>query len=145
MTSDTKSTKDAISSFVAQHRVHLADVDVSGFLRVDALIRKMEETEYAFLRSRELSVVITDGRGLVGFPRLAAEVDISTPVAFDAVLTVTLSLTEIDGKTLAYAFNVTEGETQIATGMFRVATCRFPRDAPMFFWFLLGVPKARTT
>ena len=133
MPSNTKSANDAISRFTVEHRVRWCDVDASGFLGVDALVRKMEETEYAFLRSRGLSVVLTDGRGLVGFPRLAVEVKIVQPATFDDLLTVELALTVLDGKSITYEFVVSGHEQkEMASGKFQVACCRFPKDASMF-------------
>ena len=58
----------------------------------------MEETEYAFLRSRNLSVVLYDERGTLGFPRLCAAVNVNQPLQFEQTVEVRLNLTEIDGK-----------------------------------------------
>lgn len=133
MPSNTKSTSDAISTFRLSHRVRWCDVDGSGFMSVDSMVRRMEETEYAFLRSRDLSVVLRDGRGLMGFPRLAVSVEITEPLAFDDVFTVELSLMVLDGKSITYEFVVSgEAHKEIARGKFHVASCRFPDDAPMF-------------
>lgn len=134
MPSNTKTATDAISTFSTKQRVRWCDVDASGFLGVDSLVRKMEETEYAFLRSRSLSVVLRDGRGLVGFPRLSVDVEILSPVVFDEILTVELALTVLDGKSITYEFVVRSNDDtrNVAKGKFRVACCRFPDDAAMF-------------
>lgn len=133
MTSNTKTPDNAISHFQASRTVRWTDTDSSGFIHIGALIRMMEETEYAFLRSRDLSVVLTDGRGLMGFPRLSASVEIVTPVPFDTNLSVKLFLVELDGKSIVYEFLIlNESDTTVASGRFHVAACRFPNDAPPY-------------
>lgn len=93
----------------------------------------MEETEYAFLRSRNLSVVLYDERGTLGFPRLSAEVNVEQPLQFEQTVEVRLTLTEIDGKQIVYDFDIVDdgGRTAIK-GRFVVACCRFPDDLPPF-------------
>ncbi len=88
----------------------------------------MEETEYAFLRSRGLSVVLEDDRGLIGFPRLHSELKILTPVTFEEELDVLIRLGDVDGKQVSYRFEITRARDQVmvATGRFDVACCRFP-------------------
>jgi len=50
-----------------RYRVRWQDVDQSGYAGIPNYIRMMEETEYAFLRSLHLSIVMQDERGVVGF------------------------------------------------------------------------------
>ncbi len=109
------------------------DTDASGMVHTSALIRMMEETEYAFLRSRGLSVVLKDGRGLMGFPRLSAQIEISNPIEFDTEVSVTIFLVIVNGKTIHYDFVIEDdSEMTIATGKFVVAVCRFPEDDPPY-------------
>ena len=93
----------------------------------------MEETEYAFLRSRNLSVVLTDEKGIMGFPRLSASIGLHRSAGFDEDLLVELNLLEIDGKQIVYQFEITllTGQ-QVASGQFRVACCRFPDGKPPY-------------
>ena len=109
----------------------MADTDASGTVHLSAYIRMMEETEYAFLRSRELSVVLTDAKGIMGFPRLEASIDIAHPARFDDELQIELNLIEVDGKQVVYEFVIegfpeTDDAVEIASGRFRVVCCRFP-------------------
>lgn len=93
----------------------------------------MEETEYAFLRSRGLSVVLSDEKGILGFPRLSASIGLHQAARFDEDLLVELNLLEIDGKQIVYQFEITllTGQ-QVASGQFRVACCRFPNGKPPY-------------
>ncbi len=87
----------------------------------------MEETEYAFLRSRDLSVVLYDERGTLGFPRLSAQIQIHQPLKFGDQVIVKLELVDVDGKQVIYDFKiVTKDETLAVEGRFKAACCRFP-------------------
>lgn len=122
-----------IASFQTQRTVRMVDTDTSGAVHISALIRMMEETEYAFLRSRDLSVVLSDDNGVLGFPRLNASIDILSFAGFDEEVIVELTLTEIDGKRIVYQFAVSRTSGQrIATGQFTVACCRFPNGKPPY-------------
>ncbi len=126
-------TQSAITKFTQLRRVSMVDTDASGTVSLGAFIRMMEETEYAFLRSRGLSVVLSDDKGIMGFPRLEVSIDVTQPARFDDPLQIELSLIEVDGKHVVYEFiieNVTDaiGSKQVATGRFRVVCCRFPND-----------------
>ncbi len=93
----------------------------------------MEETEYAFLRSRNLCVVLYDERGTMGFPRLSAEINVIQPLVFEQSIIVRLKLAEIDGKQIRYEFELRDESGQsYVTGMFVVACCRFPDNQPPF-------------
>lgn len=92
----------------------------------------MEETEYAFLRSRELRVVLNDGKGIIGFPRTRAEIKVVQPLRFEDHVETELQLGDMDGKQIHYEF-VIRGSGQVqATGKFCVACCRFPAGEPPF-------------
>ena len=93
----------------------------------------MEETEYAFLRSCNLSVVLYDERGTLGFPRLSVQIKIHRPLQFEQNVQVRLDLTELDGKQILYEFDIVDDQGQSAvTGKFVVACCRFPDGQPPF-------------
>lgn len=133
MSSGSSDHSSAINRFETSKTVRWVDTDASGMVHTSALIRMMEETEYAFLRSRALSVVLTDGRGLMGFPRLSAEVEIVNPVGFDVEVRVEIFLMVVDGKSVCYEFLIRDEEDMtVATGKFRVAVCRFPPGEPPY-------------
>lgn len=123
----------AIARFEYPRAVRFVDTDLTGFAHFSAYVRMMEETEYAFLRSRGLSVKLTDDKGVMGFPRLHASVQIVKPLTFDHQVIVYLRLTELDGKSIFYEFEIRDREDQIClTGKFKVALCRFPDDNPPY-------------
>ena len=126
-------TLSPINSFQTQRTVRMIDTDGWGTVHTGALIRMMEETEYAFLRSRNLSVVLSDEKGILGFPRLSAGIELFQSARFDEDLLVELNLLEIDGKQIVYQFEITLLTGQkVANGRFRVACCRFPNGKPPY-------------
>ena len=126
-------TLSPINSFQTQRTVRMVDTDSSGSVHLSALIRMMEETEYAFLRSRDLTVVLSDDKGVLGFPRLSASIELHHFATFDDDLLVELSLLKIDGKQIVYHFEITHLAGQkVASGRFKVACCRFPNGKPPY-------------
>jgi acyl-CoA thioesterase FadM len=92
----------------------------------------MEETEYGFLRSVGLSVVLSDERGKIGFPRRSTSFQIENPARFDDELKIGLTLREMDGVSLQYDFEIDCDSARVATGSFHVVCCRFPPDKPPY-------------
>ena len=116
-----------IATHQRERRVRWADTDATGNATLPSLIRMMEETEYSFLRSRGLRVVLHDDRGIIGFPRLSASIQVHNSVQFESQVRITLELVNVDGKEIHYQFSmVDEDETLVAEGRFEIATCRFP-------------------
>ena len=114
-------------------RIRWAETDASGYVHFASYVRMMEETEYGFLRSRGLRVVLYDDRGTIGFPRLNVDIKVVRPLVFDEQVRIQLDLTFIDGKKIVYEFEIVdEHAQQVATGLFHVACCRFPDDAPPY-------------
>jgi acyl-CoA thioesterase FadM len=114
-------------------QVRLVDTDMNGFAHFSSYVRMMEETEYAFLRSRGLSVVLKDNRGTIGFPRIAVDLNIERQLKVEDWAKTRLRLIEIDGKQIVYEFLISnEFDLRVATGHFVVACCRFPADKPHY-------------
>lgn len=137
----TNSEADKSSELVeiARHQtartIRFAETDASGFAHFACYVRLMEETEYSFLRSRGLNVVLYDDRGTLGFPRLSVNIDVRSPAIFEQNVTVKLAMRQVDGKRIVYDFVVRDthdSAIEIATGTFKVACCRFPDDAPPY-------------
>lgn len=122
-----------MATFEFPRQVRFVDTDASGFAHFSTYVRMMEETEYAFLRSRGLCVVLYDERGTMGFPRLTAQIEVLSPLVFEQKVTVQLSLTEIDGKKIEYQFVILDENRDVAVkGLFKVACCRFPDEQPPY-------------
>jgi len=119
-------------SFVNVRRVEFADTDLAGFVHFSHYLRYMEETEYAFLRSLGLDVILDDERGKLGFPRYESLCRYLSPARYGQVVDVTLTVESNDGKRIAYAFDLKVGERKVAEGRLVVVCCRFPADREPF-------------
>jgi YbgC/YbaW family acyl-CoA thioester hydrolase len=114
--------------FECLRKIRYSDLDASGSVYFANFVRYMEEAEYAWLRSRGLSVVLQDERGSMGFPRLSAEFEVVENVNELSELSIGMDVEPSDGKRLIYRFNVRCAAQLVATGKFVVACCRFPAD-----------------
>lgn len=118
-----------LATFETKRPIRFSETNHLGQVHFDTYLRLMEETEYAFLRSRGLRVVLDDGKGVLGFPRLRTDVQLNAPLCLGDVATTVLRLTEVSGKQITYDFHIRSSEHQIATATFEVACCRFPAGA----------------
>ncbi len=118
--------------FEKTRRVEWCETDESGTLHFANYVRFMEETEYAFLRSIGLSVVLQDEKGSIGFPRRKCEFDILQPARFEQNLTTRIAGLKVDGVVVEYRFEVVSDEGLVARGFFQAACCRFPADKPPY-------------
>ena len=115
-----------LAIFHSKRNIRFSDSSESVHVHFDVYIRLMEETEYAFLRSRGLGVVLEDGKGIIGFPRLHAELQVTNPLVFGDLAETTLRLSDENGKSISYEFEIHHRGQLSATGRFEVACCRFP-------------------
>lgn len=112
--------------FCAQRKVRFAETDQSGFVYFANYLRYMEETEYEFLRSLGLNVVLDDEKGKIGFPRISADLEIIEPATYRDELTIWMKVVFNDGVQMAYQFEVASRSGRLlAAGKFEVACCRF--------------------
>ena len=121
---------DSEQIFTRKHRVAFVDTDMAGLVHFTNILRYMEESEYAFLRSVGLSVTMTDERGRYGFPRLSVNCNYLKPARFEDELSTHVRVVKNDGKRIQYAFSIVRDhdEVTLATGEFVVACCRFPGE-----------------
>lgn len=113
-----------------KHPVRPRENGMPGLLRTDDLVRMMEETEYEFLRSRGLSVVMRDQRGVIGFPRMDTEIEICELTGGGEELDIWMALSLNDGVRLRYTFRIERQSLVVARGSYTVACCRFPPGRP---------------
>lgn len=116
-----------LAEYTHAREVRLVDTDATGIAHFASYTRMMEEAEYAFLRSRGLSVILMDDRGTMGFPRVRCEVEVERPLFLGEHVSVLVQLTKTDGKRVVYQFHILDADGEIAVrGNFVVALCRFP-------------------
>lgn len=116
------------ATFELQRRVEFVETDMAGIAHFTNYFRYMEEAEHAFLRSRGLSVVLSDPKGKLGFPKMSATCDYKRPARYEETIQVKVKVSCEDGKSVNYACEFWSGDDKIGSGRLRVAFCRFPVD-----------------
>lgn len=122
--------------FSTQRCVEFSDTDMAGFVHFTNYLRYMEETEYEFLRSLGLSVVMHDQTGTYGFPRRQSHCEYLFPARYHQLIRIDLEVTSNDGKLIRYDFQIHHESTLLTTGYLQVTCVRFPDDKPPYAMLL---------
>ena len=83
----------------------------------------MEATEHEFLRSLGTSVSTKWEGNKIGWPRLEATCEYHSPVKFEDVLDIHLSVLRKGTKSMTYGFKFSHGETKVAQGKLSTICC----------------------
>jgi 4-hydroxybenzoyl-CoA thioesterase/acyl-CoA thioester hydrolase len=102
---------------------------MAGIIHFTKFFHYMEEAEHEFLRSRGLSVVMMHQGRKLGWPRVAASCEFITPVRFEDVVDVQVTLARIGTKSLTYEVEFTKGGESIARGQLTTCCCEVRLDA----------------
>ncbi len=87
-----------------QRRVEFSDTDMAGIVHFANFFIWMEHVEQEFLRSLGLSVSLNWEGEHIGFPRVSAGCDYLSPVTFQDVMDIELSIARIGTKSISYEF-----------------------------------------
>jgi acyl-CoA thioester hydrolase len=111
------------SEFTLTHRVQFSETDMAGIVHFSNYFRWMEEVEHAFFRSAGLSVSMRhEGRHL-GWPRVSTSCDYAGPARFEDEVRLTLRVTRVGDKSLAYEVVFAVGDRTTATGRLTSVCC----------------------
>jgi acyl-CoA thioester hydrolase len=107
--------------FKRVYRVEFADTDMAGIVHFASFFRYMEATEHAFFRSLGLSIHTRIDGSSIGWPRVRAVCEYSSPLRFEDEVEIHLRVREKKSKSLTYdfAFRKRDGEA-IARGSLTV-------------------------
>ena len=123
------------SRFVHRRRVEFSDTDMAGIMHFTNLIRFMEMTEHAFLRSLGHSVTLREIDPALGLPRVHVEADFLRPFHFEDEIEIELIVKARTGKSLTYGFALRRigdpGRRIGATGTMTVVCVRRDADGVM--------------
>jgi acyl-CoA thioester hydrolase len=102
-------------------RVEFSDTDMAGIVHFAKFFLWMEHVEQEFLRSIGLSVSMTWEGERIGFPRVSASCDYLSPVTFEDVMDVELSIVKIGTKSISYDFAFSKETKPVASAS--LVTC----------------------
>jgi YbgC/YbaW family acyl-CoA thioester hydrolase len=115
---------DMTAVFRTTRRVEFSDTDMAGIVHFANFFRFMEAAEVEFLRSRGLSVAMPWEGQPIGFPRVSASCDFLSPVRFEDVLEIEVSVARVGRKSVTYAFAFRHGDRMVAKGQISAVCCR---------------------
>jgi len=108
-----------VSEYRLKRRVQFYETDSAGIVHFSWFYRYMEEAEHALWREAGLSIL--EPVPEVGFPRVSASFDFKSPLRFEDVFELHLTIAEIRAKTIRYKALVTLDDATVATGSLTVA------------------------
>ena len=100
-------------------RVQFSETDVAGIVHFSNFFRYFEDAEHALWRDAGLS--IHPGQSPIGWPRVAASCQYHRPLRFEQQFEVTVEISEMTTRTIAYAGEITSNGERIATGAWKIA------------------------
>ena len=111
------------SEFHTTRRIEFPDTDMAGIAHFSRFFVFMEAAEHEFLRSLGTSVSTEWEGNKIGWPRLEASCEYFSPVRFEDVLDIHLSIIKKGTKSMTYRFEFSLGETKIAHGKLSTVCC----------------------
>jgi acyl-CoA thioester hydrolase len=110
--------------FTIVRRVQFAETDMAGVVHFANFFRYMEEAEHAFWRSIGESVHSGGANEVVGWPRASASCDYLSPLRFDDEVTLSVTISELGGKSVTFEIDFTCAGKRVARGRTRAVYCR---------------------
>ena len=117
--------------FRTTRRVEFADTDMAGIVHFANFFRYMEAAEHEFLRSRGLSVVMDWEGEHIGFPRVSAACDFTSPVRFEDMLDIEIEVARLGSKSLSYTCLFRHQGRLVARGQLSTVCCRLRPGLPL--------------
>lgn len=112
-----------LHEFHTKRRIEFADTDMAGIVHFARFFIFMETAEHEFLRSLGTSVAAKLDHLQLGWPRLAASCEYSSPAKFEDVLDIRVTVARKGNKSMTYQFEFRRGEVSIARGQMSSVCC----------------------
>ena len=90
----------------------------------------MEVAEHQMLRDLGMSVMHPYKDGMISWPRVSATCDYRSPLRFEEVVDIDITITKIGTKSVEYTFEFSREGTAIATGKLVAVCCFFNESQP---------------
>ncbi len=114
--------------FKTQRRVEFRDTDAAGIVHFSVFFTYMEAAEQELLRSRGLSVVMSDDEGSLAWPRVSAHCDYHSSIRFEEVVDIEVQIGRVGGKSVTFEFYFTSAGRDVARGEITAVCCRVNPD-----------------
>ena len=112
-------------AFRTQRLIEFRDTDAAAIMHFSAYFLVMEQAEHAMLRDLGMSVMYPYKDGTISWPRVSANCDYKSPLRFEEIVDIDVTVTRLGNKSVEYTFDFSLDDTPIATGKFVVVCCYF--------------------
>ena len=119
-----------MSSFTTKRTVEFRDTDAAGIMHFSVFFNWMEECEHEMLRAAGMSVMMENGDHHLSWPRVSAHCDFKSPVCFENVVDVSVSIEHIGNKSIKYAIDFSHAGEPVATGHLVAVCCEVRENQP---------------
>ncbi len=133
--------------YLSQRQVEFRDTDAAGIMHFSAYFTYMEEVEHEFLRSLGTSVIMPleastppqinspddvehTAKGMISWPRVAAECQYCGAARFEEPLEIELRVTQLGTSSVTYGFRFRTGGREIAAGSLTSVCCKILAGHP---------------
>lgn len=106
------------SEHTIRRRVQFSETDAAGIVHFSHFFRYFEDAEHALWREAGLS--IHPEASTIGWPRVTASCEYQRPLKFEQVFDVTVRISEMSRRTIAYVGEITRNGERIATGTWKI-------------------------
>ena len=117
--------------FEYERLVAFSETDMAGVAHFSAILRWIEEAESAFLRRKGDTLCRRDEHhSLIGWPKVALNVEFLSPVRFEETLVVVLTLAREGRSSREWRFEIRrkEDSAEVARGMLKSVRVRIAPD-----------------
>ncbi len=114
-----------------RRKIEFADTDLAGICHFARFFVFMETAEHEFLNSLGASVSMELNGEQIGWPRLSASCEYLSPVKFEDVLDIHLTVLRKGNKSMTYAFVFSKDDSVVARGQMSSACCVCNRGQPI--------------
>ena len=114
--------------FHSRRRVEFVDTDMAGIVHFSNFFRWMESAEVDFLHARGLSVKVPWEGQQLGFPRVSAACDYLSPVRFEDMVDIAVTLEKLGTKSVTFTFDFSCESRPVARGKVTAVCCRVRED-----------------
>jgi acyl-CoA thioester hydrolase len=118
-----------MSDIRLQRRVQFSETDAAGIVHFSHFFRYFEDAEHALWREAGLS--IHPDASPIGWPRITASCEYLRPLKFEQVFDVTVRISDMSKRTIAYIGEITRNGERIATGTWKIACVNKLPDGSM--------------
>ncbi len=116
-------SQSPLSSFTTRRRIEFADTDMGGIVHFARFFVFLETAEHEFLEAVGTPVVHERDGHQIGWPRVSASLEYSSPARLGDELTIELRVARKGTKSMTYDFEVKVGDRRVAKGRMTSVCC----------------------